>query len=183
MDNKQGGNFSLNRNIFSAVRVKMSNNPTTKHKSEKQSCNKANSGMRIAAGCVGLVSLAILAVAAFVKPDPSGMGSHTQLGQPECGFYERTGYPCPTCGMTTSFAHMVRGHIIKSFTVQPAGALGAVICVATLGVCSYISILGRRMDKLLFFLDQQIVKLLFLAGAIVVLSWGWQCFLTYLKTN
>jgi len=183
MDNKQGGNFSLNRNIFSAVRAKMSNNPAVKHKSDKQSCNKANSGMRIAAGFVGLVCLVILVVAAFVKPDPSGMGSHKQLGQPACGFYERTGYPCPTCGMTTAFAHMARGHIIRSFAVQPAGALGAIICVAALVVCSYISILGRRMDKLLFLLDQQIVNLLFLAGAIVLLSWGWQCFLTYLKTN
>ena len=47
------------------------------------------------------LALSILVVAAFLKPSPKGLGTHTQLGQNTCGFYERTDYPCPTCGMTT----------------------------------------------------------------------------------
>lgn len=48
-----------------------------------------------------------------------------------------TGYPCPTCGMTTAFAHAVRGELLASFRAQPAGlaaaaatALGALAALA-----------------------------------------------------
>ena len=35
------------------------------------------------------------------------MGTHQQLGLPPCNFVTLTGYPCPACGMTTSFALLV----------------------------------------------------------------------------
>ena len=42
-----------------------------------------------------------------------------------------TGFPCPTCGMTTAFAHTVRGQWLRAFLVQPAGF---VLAVGTIGV-------------------------------------------------
>jgi len=42
-----------------------------------------------------------------------------------------TGYPCPTCGMTTAFAHFVRGQWLRALWVQPAGF---VLAAATVGV-------------------------------------------------
>ena len=36
------------------------------------------------------------------------------------------GIPCPTCGMTTAFAHFVRGELTASFHAQPAGCAIAV---------------------------------------------------------
>lgn len=34
-----------------------------------------------------------------------------------------TGYPCPTCGMTTSVAFAARGQLASSFRAQPAGLI------------------------------------------------------------
>lgn len=67
-------------------------------------------------GCLGLLGLA-----AFLKPNPRGVGTHAQLGLPECGLMRTTGLPCPTCGMTTAFAQTVRGRWLAAFNVQPAG--------------------------------------------------------------
>ena len=47
----------------------------------------------------------VLLIASWLTPDPRGLGSHTKLGMPRCEFEYRTGIPCPSCGMTTSFAH------------------------------------------------------------------------------
>ena len=93
-----------------------------------------------------LVALLVLAglatpmvVAAFLTPDPSGAGTHRQLGQPSCTMLVVTGYPCPTCGMTTAFAHAVRGEWIAGFHAQPFGWLLAVMlmfgtCLAAVSV-------------------------------------------------
>ena len=53
--------------------------------------------------------MGLLAVAAWLEPSPTGIGTHQQLGLPPCTFWMLFGRPCPTCGMTTSWAHLVRG--------------------------------------------------------------------------
>src|SRR5262245_39396484 len=40
--------------------------------------------------------------------------THMQLGLPECTFKSITGKPCPSCGMTTSFALLIRGDVLNS---------------------------------------------------------------------
>jgi hypothetical protein len=75
------------------------------------------------AGC-----LAVLAIAMWLAPDPRGYGTAEQLGTGPCGVLVMTGLPCPTCGMTTAFAHTVRGQWVRAFLAQPGGfvlALGA----------------------------------------------------------
>ncbi|MGE3821953.1 MAG: DUF2752 domain-containing protein, partial [Isosphaeraceae bacterium] len=49
------------------------------------------------------VLVVAFAVASWLEPDPSGFGTHRQLGLPPCHFAWVTGKPCPTCGMTTAF--------------------------------------------------------------------------------
>jgi hypothetical protein len=68
-----------------------------------------------------LSALTILAVAANLTPSASGLGTHTQLGLPACGFLSRTGWPCPSCGLTTSFALAARGRFGDAAFVQPFG--------------------------------------------------------------
>jgi len=58
-----------------------------------------------------LVILAVLLAARFLRPDPRGLGTHTQLFLPPCSFQVVTGLPCPACGLTTSFAYMARGEL------------------------------------------------------------------------
>lgn len=82
--------------------------------------------------------MTLLGVAAWLSPDRSGMGTHTQLGRPPCTWPMLLGYPCPTCGMTTAFAHTVRGELPAAFRAQPAGlvlAMGTIVAaVVSLGV-------------------------------------------------
>lgn len=48
--------------------------------------------------------------------------THTQLGLPPCTFKTFTGgMPCPSCGMTTSFALLVRGDLWHSLQANAAG--------------------------------------------------------------
>ena len=77
--------------------------------------------------------LAPLVVAAFLRPDERGFGTHRQLGHPPCSMMVLTGYPCPTCGMTTAFAYAVRGRWGAAFVAQPMGLLVAVALMA--GAC------------------------------------------------
>ena len=58
--------------------------------------------------------------------NPQSMATHTQLGMPPCNFVTLTGKPWPACGMTTSFALLVRGDVTAS---ARANWVGSVICV------------------------------------------------------
>jgi len=84
----------------------------------------------------------VLCVAAWLTPDGAGHGTHTQLGLSACGFVERTGMPCATCGMTTSFAHAADGNLIGAFVTQPAGATLAVIMAMVGLVSGYAMVTG-----------------------------------------
>src|SRR4051812_16213315 len=80
----------------------------------------------VAAVAVGLVG--VFVVAARLDPydadgAPRTMATHTQLGLPECNFLRLTGVPCPSCGMTTSFALLIRGDVIAAGRANPVGAL------------------------------------------------------------
>ncbi len=74
-------------------------------------------------------SILLLAVAAAIEPDARGYGTHTQLGLPPCGFLSLTGSPCPGCGLTTAFAHGIRGQWSMAASANPLGlALFLVVC-------------------------------------------------------
>lgn len=57
---------------------------------------------------------------------PKTSATHTQLGMPPCNFVTLTGKPCPSCGMTTSFALLVRGDVANSMR---ANWVGSIMCV------------------------------------------------------
>lgn len=67
----------------------------------------------------GLATLAALVM--HPGPDEWTYFFHTRFGGP-CGFQETTGLPCPSCGMTRSWVWLARGHVIKAFTYNAAGA-------------------------------------------------------------
>lgn len=82
-----------------------------------------------------LFLLAGFAVAGRLKPDPRGFGTHEALGLPACTFRQIAGVPCPSCGMTTSFAHFVRGELITAGRVNAAGLLLAACCAVQIPWC------------------------------------------------
>lgn len=72
---------------------------------------------RLVSLALGVPSWSVLGIAIWLHPEPAGLGTHRQLGLGQCTLLGLTGWPCPMCGMTTSFAHMAE--------LQPLGALGA----------------------------------------------------------
>ena len=92
-------------------------------------CAGATVGYRMIAGLVFAVCVLVLGTAGWLEPDPSGLGTHRQLWPGHCPVPLLTSYPCPTCGMTTAFAHTVRGEFGRAFYAQPAGLM---LCLATL---------------------------------------------------
>jgi hypothetical protein len=76
----------------------------------------------------------VFAIAVWLNPyqdDGSArtMETHRQLGLPECSFKWLTGKPCPSCGMTTSFALFVRGDVVNSLRANFAGTILATVCL------------------------------------------------------
>jgi hypothetical protein len=81
----------------------------------------------------GLVLIAlgwglVFGVAAWINPydeagQPKRMETHRQLGLPPCNFKVISGQPCPSCGMTTSFALLVHGDLKNSLAANWVGAL------------------------------------------------------------
>src|SRR5919112_1444615 len=88
---------------------------------------------------VALACLAVLLTAATISPNPGGTSTHRQLGLAECQFLRASGIPCPSCGMTTSFAWFVRGNIPASLYIQPMGTLLAAGAAATFWAALYIA--------------------------------------------
>jgi hypothetical protein len=68
-----------------------------------------------------MASSPLLLAGVFLKPAAAGVGTHQQLGLPPCTFLFLTGFPCPFCGMTTSWTHAAHGQILSSIAVQPMG--------------------------------------------------------------
>ena len=76
---------------------------------------------RLVGLALSVPSLTVLMVARSLSPDPSGMGTHTQLGLGGCGILLTTGVPCPMCGMTTTFSHMAHFELLAALRNQPFG--------------------------------------------------------------
>ena len=91
-----------------------------------------------AAGLAGLLILA-----RSLEPDPSGFGTHTQLGLRPCAFLTATGRFCPTCGMTTSYAWLARGRIDRSWRASPAGCVYALVSVPLIAWMVLSAIVNR----------------------------------------
>jgi hypothetical protein len=118
----------------------------------------------------------VLCIAAYLPPSPTGTGTHTQLrGLQSCQFFQRTGLPCPSCGMTTSFSWFVRGNWLASFYVQPMGYVLAVIATVTAWAGYYIAVTGKPAHRLLKLVPSRYY--LFPLLGLAVAAWGWKMFL------
>jgi len=79
--------------------------------------------------CIGL--FVPLALAAFLEPDSRGYGTHQHMGLPPCTFMVLFGRRCPSCGMTTSWTHLVRGQPVEALRANVGGTIsGLLVLVA-----------------------------------------------------
>ena len=101
-------------------------------------------------GRAWLLAASVLLVAGFalarsLEPDPRGFGTHQRLGLPECTFKEKTGMPCPSCGMTSSFSLFVRGDFLNSIRANWVGTLMASVCLWLIPWCLASVYFGRPL--------------------------------------
>ena len=129
---------------------------------------RASSRQRLLAGLVLLVvviSFGLFWLAASGKID-IGL-----LINP-CGFKQRYGLPCPTCGMTTSALTFVQGKIFESFYIQPTAALLCCIMVVVAFLAFLIAVFGVYFVFLRRFFSEVKIKHIILA-LIVIIAAGW----------
>ena len=75
--------------------------------------------VRVASLVVGIGALGVLGIARWLDPAASGHSTHLQLGLQPCSFLAVTGWPCPMCGATTTFALLADGHVLEGLWNQP----------------------------------------------------------------
>ncbi|MEQ8209683.1 MAG: DUF2752 domain-containing protein [Lacipirellulaceae bacterium] len=99
--------------------------------------------LRLALFALALLLAALLVMASRLAPDPRGFGTHEQLGLSPCWIHQRTGITCPSCGMTTAWAHALAGQILPAIQSNLGGTL---LCVVALVVAPWLAlsaIVGR----------------------------------------
>ncbi len=97
--------------------------------------------LRLALTLLAIGLAALLGVAWALEPNPKGRGTHEQLGLPPCTFVVLFGRPCPTCGMTTSWAWLMRGEVRAALRANASGTLLGML--ALVGVPWLLASAGR----------------------------------------
>lgn len=87
--------------------------------------------LRLLLAALGIGCAVPLMLAAWLRPSADGIGTHRQLGLPPCTFVFLFGTRCPSCGMTTAWAHAVRGEWVSAVGCNAGGALLAAVAMAT----------------------------------------------------
>ena len=123
---------------------------------------------------VALGLTALFAVAAYLNPYGSDgaarrMETHLQLGLPECTFKRVTGLPCPSCGMTTSFALMMHGDFSDAMRANSVGVMLALTLLAAIPWC-LASALWRRT---LFVLSAERALMVIVIGLLSLMLVRW----------
>lgn len=116
-----------------------------------------------------VTACATLAVACLIHPAACGYGTHTQLGLPPCTFQRLTHLPCPSCGLTTSFAHAIRLHFREAFLASPFGLLAFVGTL--LMIPTSLALLWRRIPFRQMTESAQFCKVVYAASVLYILSW------------
>jgi hypothetical protein len=104
---------------------------------------RSRASLRLRGALLLVPCAAVLCVAVWLTPRSAGYGTHQQLGLPPCSFLSRTGYPCPSCGLTSSFAAMAHGRIAEALRDHPFGP-PLVLAVAAIGLCGLAELVSGR---------------------------------------
>jgi len=137
---------------------------------------RAGRWVRISLLAIGIMLVGVFALAAYLNPynadgSPRSMATHTTIGLPPCNFVDLTGKPCPSCGMTTSFALLVRGDVGNSLSANWVGTIIAAVW-ATLLVWCFASASAAK----LYFIPRdrgELVLTVFVGGLLVLMIGRW----------
>jgi len=129
---------------------------------------RASFRQRVRAGIVFLVLAAFFGLFALAAHDKIDIGRW--FGP--CGFKQRYGLPCPTCGITTSAVAFADGRIFEAFYIQPAAA---VLC-CVLAVSGILALLIAVFGVYFRFLDRFFAKVKIkhiIIALIIIIAAGW----------
>ncbi len=132
--------------------------------------------VRLAGLAVALPTTIVLGLSAWLVPSPDGYGTHQQLGLAGCTMLTLTGWPCPMCGMTTTFTHLAHLHPLQAFLTQPFGLVlfaGTVIFAVAgwIDVVTARNAVQRVMDRIMR--RERFVAILLLGGMLG--GWAYKC--------
>jgi hypothetical protein len=111
--------------------------------SELTSFSKCARSIRLSMLSAALLVLCPLVIATRLEPAKAGLGTHHQLGLPACTVRLIWGVRCPSCGMTTSWAHLVRGQIGDSLRCNAGGTGLGIVALTSAMVLGGHAIIGR----------------------------------------
>ena len=132
---------------------------------------RSRAGYRLGAAALAIACLGVLVFAATLRPDDSGMGTHQQLGLPPCPWLVMYDVPCPTCGMTTSFARAAHGSILGAVRAQPAGAAFAIGIAALFWLALHAAVTGSGVLRAVWRMSERWVGPV--VGALLIAGWAY----------
>lgn len=141
----------------------------------KQSVELLPRGRRVALALLAAILLTLLVTARMLTPDVHGRGTHEQLGLPPCAFSVLFHRPCPACGMTTSWAWLLRGNVRKALAANAGGALLAMVGMMAVPWLLVSAIRGWWFAWTPS--DWATVSIGCTIGLVIALQWGWRLIL------
>jgi hypothetical protein len=129
---------------------------------------RASFRQRIAAAIVCLAVVGFFGIFALAGHYNIDMGRW--LGY--CGFQQRYGLPCPTCGMTTATLAFAQGKILQAFYIQPAGSLLCCVLVVIAFLAFFTAVSGMYFRFLERFFREVKVRYIILVLILIILA-GW----------
>lgn len=127
---------------------------------------------------VAIVCAIVLGLAKWLDPSAAGHSTHLQLGLRPCTVLSLTGWPCPMCGATTSFALMADLRVPEALYNQPFAVFLFLLTFAVLGVATAEVVAPR--DRWVRILDRIEPWEGWLAGGFLgamALGWAWKAWL------
>jgi hypothetical protein len=89
-----------------------------------------------------------------------------------CGFKQKYGLPCPTCGMTTATLAFSQGKVSEAFYIQPACTLLCCILVLIAFIAFFTAVFGKHFLLVERFFNEIKVRYIILS-LIIIISTGW----------
>jgi hypothetical protein len=129
---------------------------------------RATNQQRIISGAVFLGIAATFGLSALAGHYKIDMGRWLW----PCGFKQKFGLPCPTCGMTTSLLAYSQGKILKAFYIQPAGALLCSITAVAAFLALFTALFGVYFEFIKRFFAKVKIRYI-IAALLVIVAAGW----------